>query len=83
MISREPRTRGATRREAYDGAMKRLRTCIYCLSAVLLALLVRTVVDGPDVPVAVAVTLTALVLFAAVRLWRYGAGMSDVVDRDD
>jgi hypothetical protein len=72
-------------RAAYERAMKRLRTYIFGLSAVLLALLARAVIDGPDLPVALAVTLTALFLLAAGRLWRSGAGLgvSDVIDRDD
>jgi hypothetical protein len=70
-------------RAAYDRAMKRLRTCILGLSAVLLALLARAVIAGEDLAVAVAVTLTALLLFAAGWLWRYGAGVSDAIDRDD
>jgi hypothetical protein len=71
------------RRAAYDRAIKRLRSCILGLSAVLLALIVRAAIDGPDFPVALAMTITALFLLAAGWLWRYGAGVSDVIDRDE
>lgn len=71
------------RRAAYERAMKRLRTCIFGLIAVLLALLARTVIDGPDLPVALAITLIALVLLAAGRLWRYGVGIAETIDRDE
>jgi hypothetical protein len=33
--------------------------------------------------VALAVTITGLLLFAACWLWRYGTGIADVTDRDD
>jgi hypothetical protein len=63
--------------------MKRLRTCIFGLGTVLLALVARAVIAGPDLGVAVAVTIIGALLFAAAWLWRYGAGIADVVDRDD
>jgi hypothetical protein len=71
------------RRAAYDRAVKRLRSCILGLGAVLLALIIRAAIDGPDFPVALAMTITALLLLVAGWLWRYGAGVSDVIDRDE
>jgi predicted membrane metal-binding protein len=70
-------------RTGYDQAMKRLRSCILGLSAVLLALVARAVIAGADLPVALAVTITGLLLVAACWLRRYGIGMSDVIDPDD
>ena len=64
--TRDPGTgRPGVRRAAYDRAMRRLRACIFGLGAVLLASLARTAIDGPDLPVAVAATLTGLLLLAA------------------
>jgi hypothetical protein len=42
------------------------------LCAVLLALVVRTVFDGPNLPVALTEAVVALLLLAAGKLWRYG-----------
>jgi hypothetical protein len=71
------------RRAAYDRAMRRLRTFVFGSAAVLLALLVREAVDWPDLPVAITATFTGVFFLAACWLWRYGAGIADVIDRDD
>jgi uncharacterized membrane protein YfbV (UPF0208 family) len=57
---------------AYDRAIRQLRVCMRLLSAALLGLLARIVVDGATVAVALAAAVVALLLLASGALWRYG-----------
>jgi hypothetical protein len=52
--------------------MGRLRVAIGALSAVLTALIARTVTDGLTVAGALAEALIVALLIASVGLWRYG-----------
>jgi uncharacterized membrane protein YfbV (UPF0208 family) len=62
----------ASEQAAYDRAIRQLRVCIRLLSAALLGLLARIVVDGATLAVALAAAVVALLLLAAGALWRYG-----------
>jgi hypothetical protein len=55
-----------------DHAMSRLRVCIRALSAVMLALLVRTVIDGASPAVVLTGAVIALLLLMSGMLWQYG-----------
>jgi len=59
-------------RSIYDQAMGRLRVAIKVLGAVLIALIARTVVDGPSVAGALAEALIVVLLVASAGLWRCG-----------
>jgi hypothetical protein len=50
----------------------RLRVYVRVLSAVLLALVARSVIDGPNLAAVLTETLIALLLLASGALWRYG-----------
>ena len=52
--------------------MAQLRVTIRVLSAALLALLARIVVDGVTIADGLAEALIVVLLIASVRLWRYG-----------
>jgi hypothetical protein len=56
----------------YDRATRRLRVCVRVLSAVLLALVARNVIDGANLAVVLTEALIALLLLASGALWRYG-----------
>jgi hypothetical protein len=55
-----------------DRAMRSLRVCIRALSAVMLALLARAVIDGPSPAVVLTGALIALLLLVSGMLWQYG-----------
>jgi hypothetical protein len=55
-----------------DRAMRSLRICIRGLSAVMLALLARVVIDGPSPAVVLTGALIALLLLVSGMLWQYG-----------
>jgi hypothetical protein len=57
---------------AYDRAIQRLRICVRVLSAVLLALIARSVIDGANLAVILTAALFALLLLASAALWRDG-----------
>ena len=57
---------------AYDRAIRQLRVCVRALSAVLVALIARSVIDGPSFAVVLTAALTAILLFASGALWLYG-----------
>jgi hypothetical protein len=57
---------------AHDRAMRQLRVCVRVLSAVLLALIARSVIDGANLAVVLSEALIALLLLASGALWRYG-----------
>ena len=57
---------------AYDRAIRRLRVCVRVLSAVLLALIARSVIDGANLAVVLTEALIALLLLASAALRRYG-----------
>jgi hypothetical protein len=52
--------------------MARLRVCVRVLSAVLLALVARSVIDGANLAVVITEALIALLLLPSAALWRYG-----------
>jgi hypothetical protein len=52
--------------------MGRLRVCVRVPSAVLLALVARSVIDGASLAVVLTEALIALLLLASAALWRYG-----------
>jgi hypothetical protein len=58
--------------ELYERAIGRLRVCVRVLSAVLLALVARSVIDGANPAIVLAEALIALLLLASGALWRYG-----------
>jgi hypothetical protein len=64
--------RPALNQTDYDRAMGRLRVCMRVLSAVLLALIARSVVDGANLAVVLTAALIALLLLASGALWLYG-----------
>jgi hypothetical protein len=66
------REASASEQAAYDRAIRQLRVCMRLLSAALLGLLARIVVDGATLAVALAAAVVALLLLAAAALWRYG-----------
>ena len=57
---------------AYDRAIRRLRVCVRVLSAVLLALIARSVIDGVNLAIVLTEALIALLLLASAALWRHG-----------
>jgi len=57
---------------AYDRAIRRLRVCVRVLSAVLLALIARSVIDGANLAFVLTEALIALLLLASAALWRHG-----------
>jgi hypothetical protein len=59
-------------RAAYIGAMRRLRALIRALSAVVLALLARVVIDGPSPALTLTGAVIVLLLIVSGLLWRYG-----------
>ncbi len=70
-----PSIRRATplqQRPSYDRSMAQLRVTIRVLSAALLALLARIVVDGVTIADGLAEALIVVLLIASVGLWRYG-----------
>jgi hypothetical protein len=62
-------------RRHYERAMRQLEVGIGLLSVVLLALAARALLDGPTTVVTTAAVPTALLLAAAVGLWRQGRGL--------
>jgi hypothetical protein len=62
----------ALNQAAYDRAMGRLRVCVRVVSAVLLALLARTLTHGANLAVVVTEALITLLLLASTALWRHG-----------
>jgi hypothetical protein len=58
--------------EGLDRAMRSLRVCVRALSAVMLALLARVVIDGPSPAVVLTGALVALLLLVSGMLWQYG-----------
>jgi hypothetical protein len=52
--------------------MGRLRVCVGVLSAVLLALVARSVMDGANAAIVITEALIAALLLASGALWRYG-----------
>ena len=64
--------RPALNQTDYDRAMGRLRVCMRVLSAVLLALIARSVIDGANFAVVLTAALIALLLLASGALWLYG-----------
>jgi hypothetical protein len=61
-----------TSHPAYDRAIRRLRICVRALSAVLIALVARSVIDGANLAVVLTAAVIALLLSASAALWRYG-----------
>jgi CHASE2 domain-containing sensor protein len=57
---------------AYDRSIRRLRVCVRVLSAVLLALVARSVIDGANLAVVLTAALIALLLLASAALLLYG-----------
>jgi hypothetical protein len=66
------RERPALNQTDNDRAMGRLRVCMRVLSAVLLALIARSVIDGANLAVVLTAALIALLLLASGALWLYG-----------
>jgi hypothetical protein len=56
---------------AYDRAIRQLSVCLGVLSAVLVALVARSVIDGPTLTAVLAEALIAVLLLASRALWRY------------
>jgi hypothetical protein len=56
---------------AYDRATRQLSVCLGVLSAVLTALVARSVIDGPKLTTVLAEALIAVLLLASGALWRY------------
>jgi hypothetical protein len=56
----------------YNRAKRQLRVCVRVLSALLLALIARSVIDGASLAVVLSEVLIALLLFVSGALWRYG-----------
>jgi hypothetical protein len=52
--------------------MGRLRICARVLSALLLALVARSVIDGANAAIVLTEALIAVLLLASGALWRYG-----------
>jgi hypothetical protein len=65
------RQHSALKQPAYDHAIRQLRVCVRVLSAVLIALIARSVVDGADLVVVLSAALIAFLLLASGVLWRY------------
>lgn len=61
----------ALNQPAYDRAVRQLRVCVRVLSAVLVALIARSVIDGASLAVVISEALIALLLLASGALWRY------------
>jgi hypothetical protein len=57
----------------YARTMRHLRVCISLLTAPLLACVAHIVADGLTPGLALAMALTALLLLAALGLWRIGS----------
>ena len=57
---------------AYDRAIRQLRVCVRVLSAVLLALIAGSIINGASLAVVLTEALIALLLLASGVLWRYG-----------
>ena len=55
-----------------DRGIRQLRVCVRVLSAVLLALIARSIIDGANLAVVLSEALIALLLLASGALWRYG-----------
>jgi hypothetical protein len=62
----------ALQQPAYDRAIRQLRVCVRVLSAVLVALIARSVIDGASLAIVLSEVLIALLLLASGALWRYG-----------
>lgn len=56
----------------YNRAIRQLRVCVRVLSAVLLALTARSIIDGASLAVMLSEVLIALLLLVSGALWRYG-----------
>ncbi len=56
----------------YDRAIRQLRVSVRVLSAVLLALIARSVIDGATLALLLSEALIAVLLLASGALWRYG-----------
>ena len=52
--------------------MRRLRVAIRLLTVVLLAVVSRSVIDGPNIADVITGTAIGLLLIASVGLWRHG-----------
>jgi hypothetical protein len=59
--------------DVYAQTMRRLRVYIALLTSILLASIARAVVDGLTPGLALALALTAVLLVAALALWRIGS----------
>jgi hypothetical protein len=57
---------------AYDRAIRQVRVCVRVLSAVLLALIAGSIINGASLAVVLTEALIALLLLASGALWRYG-----------
>jgi hypothetical protein len=55
----------------YGHTIRQLRVCVRVLSAVLLALIARSVINGASLAVVLTEALVAFLLLAAAALWRY------------
>jgi hypothetical protein len=64
----------------YERTMWRLRVTIRLLTVVLLALVARSVTDGLNVAAVITGTAIALLLIAAVGLWRQGRRLRPYAD---
>jgi hypothetical protein len=72
-MSRSPSgERSALNQAAYDRAIGRLRVCMRVLSAVLLALVARSLIDGANLALVLTEAFIAVLLLASAVLWRYG-----------
>jgi hypothetical protein len=64
---------GTGPQDVYTQTMRRLRVYIALLTSILLASIARAVVDGLTPGLALALALTAVLLVAALGLWRVGS----------
>jgi ABC-type nickel/cobalt efflux system permease component RcnA len=71
----------ANNNDLYARTMLRLRVCIGLLSALLLASIAHAVTDGLTLGGVFALTLTTLLLLAALGLWRVGSRRQPDNDR--
>jgi hypothetical protein len=65
---------------SYDRTMRRLRVTVGVLSSLLLALITRTVIDGPTVTGGIGEAVMFLLLLASIGLHRQGRRLA--IDAD-
>jgi hypothetical protein len=69
----EPGDLSQDAQNVYARTMRHLRVCIRLLTALLLACVAHIVTDGLTPGLALGMALTALLLLAALGLWRIGS----------